>query len=66
MAWIIDTQSHPLDIHVMPLEDLRPHGPVRHCWCRPEDGEVDGYGQVVIHKSLDGRERYESGELLLH
>jgi hypothetical protein len=30
------------------------------CWCRPSDD--DG---VVVHRSLDCRELYEQGELLL-
>jgi hypothetical protein len=27
------------------------------CWCRPEDD--DG---VIVHNSMDGREKYETGE----
>lgn len=61
MAWLVDCDSHPLDIHVMPLEDLRDHWPAKTCWCHPEDDELDEYGCVVMHQSMDGRERHESG-----
>jgi len=51
-------------VHVYPLNDLRDHiieG--RDCWCHPEyDEEHD----VLIHNSLDGREKYETGELKEH
>jgi hypothetical protein len=31
---------------------------LHNCWCNPSI-EDDG---IVLHRSLDGRERYESGE----
>jgi hypothetical protein len=42
---------------VWPLNDLRPHVEGKNCWCAPfrEDG-------VLVHNSMDGRERYERGE----
>jgi hypothetical protein len=43
-------------VHVYPLDDLRGHS-TRDCWCPPVDDEG-----LVIHKSLDGREFYETGE----
>lgn len=50
--------------HVYPVNDLREHvveGP--HCWCQPQwDEEHD----ILIHNSLDQREKYESGELKEH
>lgn len=56
MPWVIDCESHPTDIHVMPLEDYRPHDPSLSCWCRPTEEELDGYGHAVLHVALDGRE----------
>lgn len=51
-------------VHVVPLDDLRHHEPTMGCWCCPvEDEGSDG---VFVHNALDGRERYESGELRLH
>jgi len=45
--------------HVVPVNDLREHSTDSDvpCWCRPE--EDDG---VTVHNSMDGRERYETGE----
>lgn len=52
----------PADIlHVVPMGDLRDHESSYTCWCRPtEDEETPG---LWVHHALDGRERYESGEL---
>jgi hypothetical protein len=53
--------------HVYPVGDLREHVTEgRDCWCHPVIEDHDGVGEVVIHNSLDGRERYETGELLPH
>lgn len=54
----------PLELlHVVPLGDLRDHDAESCCWCRPtEDDEQPG---VWHHHALDGREKYESGELKL-
>ena len=51
-------------VHVYPLNDLRDHiVEGRDCWCHPEyDEEHD----LLIHNSLDGREKYETGELKEH
>jgi hypothetical protein len=47
------------DVHVSPLDDLRPHD-VPTCWCCPERrGECDN---VVVHHALDQRELYEDAE----
>lgn len=73
LPWIIDCESHPVDIHVMPLEDYVPHNPSINCWCRPErdyreltnsDGEID----VVVHNAMDRRDQYlpDGGHLHLH
>jgi hypothetical protein len=42
--------------HVYPLYDLRPHS-LTDCWCRPRDDKG-----IVVHNSMDQRERYERGE----
>jgi len=51
-------------VHVYPLNDLRDHiVEGRDCWCHPEyDEEHD----LLIHNSLDGREKYETGVLKEH
>ncbi|EGY53137.1 hypothetical protein [Neisseria shayeganii] len=49
------------DVHVIPLNDYREHDQSRDCWCCPTVND-DG---LVIHHAMDGRERYESGEMLL-
>lgn len=49
-------------IHVYPIADLREHKlEGRDCWCRPDVDEDEG---IVTHYSLDGRESYQTGELL--
>lgn len=50
-------------VHVVPLGDLREHEPSVRCWCRPAE-EFDE-PDVWVHRALDGRERYERGELRL-
>lgn len=42
--------------HVIPVNDLREHC-LTDCWCRPGDDEG-----IVVHNSMDGRERFERGE----
>jgi hypothetical protein len=50
----------PADIHVLPVDDLRPHVETRDCWCRPRV-EQDPHMVIalVIHESADGRELVE-------
>ena len=50
-------------LHVVPLFDLREHESSSACWCKPtEDEETPG---LWVHHALDGREKYETGELKL-
>lgn len=50
------------DLHVMPVNDLREHEMSLSCWCRPRR-DVSQI-EVVVHNSLDGRERiFETGYL---
>lgn len=52
------------ELHIVPEDDLREHDASSTCWCCPaEDCETLG---LWIHNALDGRERYETGELRLH
>lgn len=46
--------------HVVPTNDLREHScdVTVPCWCKPETTE-DG---VIVHNSMDGREKFETGE----
>jgi hypothetical protein len=45
------------DVHVLPVNDLRPHEETRWCPCRPSlERPVEGAGVVVVHNSWDGRE----------
>ncbi len=47
-------------IHVVPIDDLREHIEDNdRCWCRPR---VEDDGMVIVHNSMDGREKYETGE----
>ena len=48
------------DIHVYPLGDLREHVLTPLCWCRPRRDEDDR--EIVVHKSMDGREAFERGD----
>lgn len=50
------------EVHITPMDDLRPHDMQSACWCKPvEHLELDG---VWVHNSLDQREEFESGERL--
>jgi len=66
----IEVDEYPLeelgadeDIHVVPVGDLREHvaesGAGTSCWCKPTRNEE--CERVVVHNSLDGREKYEDG-----
>lgn len=50
--------------HVYPVNDLREHdvdsGDL--CWCKPD---IDNFG-TVLHRSMDGREDYETGKRKLN
>ena len=48
-----------MTIHILPVNDLKPHIEASTCECKPkvemlEDGEM-----MVVHNSYDGRERIE-------
>lgn len=48
--WIAFT--NPLE--VLPRNDLREHVFGRKCWCKPFEED-----DVIVHNSMDGRERFE-------
>jgi len=52
------------DLHVYPIDDLRPHNTnSRDCACRPkvEIDQSDGFDVVmVVHNAFDFRENFES------
>lgn len=50
-------------IHVMPVGDLREHlSQGLECWCQPEQDEEEP--RVIVHRSMDGREDFETGRRL--
>jgi len=59
--WLL-TQGNG-EIHVTPLDDLRPHDHSPRCWCCPVEDSQEP--DVWTHNSMDGREAYESGERLM-
>jgi hypothetical protein len=46
--------------HIIPMDDLKEHEHGCTCWCHPEKDE--DYEDLYVHKSMDGREAFESGE----
>ena len=52
-------------IHVLPLNDLRPHIESPHCPCRPR---IEGEGCLIVHHAYDGRDRCEQSDssLIFH
>ena len=50
--------------HVYPVADLKEHDTEGSlCWCHPS---IEAGGQLIIHNSMDQRERYETGESKCH
>jgi hypothetical protein len=47
-----------LQVHVLPLRDMREHVEHPLCWCGPWV-ECVGRGLLVTHNSMDGRELVE-------
>lgn len=46
-----DESNH---LHVIPMDDLRPHDTSRACWCAPTQDDEEP--AVWVHHSMDGRE----------
>lgn len=55
LRWL--SQQNPPE--VTPLNDLREHIEGVKCWCKPRMDE-----DVIVHNSLDGREKYETFALV--
>ena len=49
-----------LNIHVQPVDDYREHDTSPNCWCKPVQDEEEP--RLYVHNSMDGREKYETGE----
>jgi len=46
--------------HIYPVGDLRDHETDgKPCWCKPK---IENDGMLVVHHSMDEREKYETGE----
>jgi hypothetical protein len=56
---------HDAQFHVLPVNDLREHDETLECWCKPEIQEDEG-ATIVVHNSMDGRGKYETGERHKH
>ena len=52
------------DVHVCPIDDYREHEFSEKCWCNPERDDEER--NVLCHKSMDQREKYETGEVRLN
>jgi hypothetical protein len=53
--------ARPRVIHIVPVNDLRPHNDRGDsCWCQPFcEVDLDGIFVMLIHHSADGRELVE-------
>lgn len=60
----MENQKSGIDIHVMPVGDLREHIMSADCPCKP-DIEVVGADLIYIHHSWDGREYFEEIDEIL-
>lgn len=49
-------------VHVVPINDLKPHDDSIACACNPRLEFVEGGSTVVVHNSYDGREIFERAE----
>lgn len=58
-GWAAVTKDN-CDIHVIPVDDIRPHDASSRCFCHPVPDEEDE--RVIVHNSLDRREIIERGE----
>ena len=56
MSMAVDMGTYRV-MHVLPIDDLRPHVLSTDCWCVPVDDATDI--SIYIHNSLDRREAYE-------
>ena len=52
-------------IHVLPINDVKPHKESSTCECEPRVEIVEG-GMLVVHNSWDGREWVEKANTILN
>lgn len=56
------------DVHVLPVNDLKPHDESENCACKPKVKYTTpasiyrSRGRLIVHNSYDGREFYEEWE----
>lgn len=55
-GWQVFISSTRPEVHVMPVDDYRPHDFTPTCWC----GATPDDECVVTHNSLDHREQFEN------
>lgn len=46
-------------IHIVPIDDIKAHNSTD-CWCEPLVELDDSDDYIIIHRSGDGREQYET------
>ena len=53
--------------HIHPVDDLREHVVEKgqNCWCSPTI-KYEGDTLIIVHNSLDEREKYETGQRKPH
>lgn len=54
-GWAVYVSASRPEIHVMPVDDYRPHDFTPTCWC----GAKPDAEEVITHNALDRREMYE-------
>lgn len=63
LGWLVDCDGPPDTVHVIPVADELDHERAPSCPCLPQvapvQRETGGLGALVVHDSLDGRERQE-------
>jgi len=56
---ITDLKLRDDTTHVIPLNDMIEHEETIRCICGPRVEGIEGGGKIVVHHSLDGREKTE-------
>lgn len=60
-GWELYELSNERECHIVPECDLKIHNHNRNCWCNPVS-EYESNIELLIHKSADGREEFETGQ----
>lgn len=56
---IVDLETDPIELHVVPVNDLLEHNSDPYCLCCPRVTDETADGKVYIHNSYDAREFIE-------